>query len=164
MPPLGQIWRSFSMPSKTALQWGLFFTAPHTACVITGVFWDCHSDISIVWQWVAQKTRYSQSCNSPKSVLTIFQPSQFCQPAGFALESTWSSNLSVFSSCQWLMTFSSINSTGLTAETLCQAAHHSTCKDLFLRRGPEKCSKGMCGQSAADKDCVYWDIHKFTVD
>lgn len=113
---------------------------------------------------VAQKTEFSQSCNSPKAVLTILQPSQFCQPAGYALESTWSSNLSVFSSPQWQMNSSSINSTGLSAETLCQPAHHSTCKALSIRRGPEKCSKGTRGQSAVDKDCVCSDIHKFMVD
>lgn len=65
----------------------------------------CHN---IMWWGVTQKSKFSQSCNSPKVVLTILRPSQFCQPAAYALESTWFSNLSVFSSPQWQMTSSSI--------------------------------------------------------
>lgn len=45
MPLLDQIWRNFSLISRTVLQQDLFFKAPHAACavlLITGLLCDCH--------------------------------------------------------------------------------------------------------------------------
>lgn len=145
MPLLDQIWRNFSLISRTVLQQDLFFKALHAACAVlltTGLLCDCHSVINIMWEGVAQNPKCSQSCNFPKAVLKILQPSQFCQMAGYALENTWSSNLSGRSSPQWQMTSSSINSTGLTAETLLSAGPSQHMQRPFLKEKTREVLKG----------------------
>lgn len=169
MPPLGQIWRSFSMLSRTASQQGCLFQAPHAACATMPMAGGS------VYVTVAstsrdggglKKTSLPRVATLQKQLLLIVQLVKFCQLASFALESTWSSSLSVFSSSLWPMTFSSINSTSLKANTL-PASLPRHMQIAFLKKkshGLGKCSKGTCGKSAVDEGCVCWEIEKFVVN
>lgn len=132
MPLLGQVWRSISVLSRTALQQGLLFKAPPAACA-TMLIAGASIYVTVVYALCDRGWRKKQSlpraATLQKQLLLILQLAKFCQVASLGLESTWSFSLSVFSSSLWPMTLSSINSTSLKAKTL-QPACRSTCNVL----------------------------------